>query len=165
MTTNKTSSCFADAAPSSISLLPVSASLLLSVSPIRQWARSYRGVWQPSLHHISYEHVSTATSPSSSFARSFRNALCFHYCAALVLVSLTLLTNAAFALQLSPEHTAASLGPRHGQHSASLQYLPQEAKLQRCLASTHPHRQQRPLIQLLQSQGPVHQRGCIPPPH
>lgn len=43
----------------------------------------------------------TVTSPSSPPARSFRNALCFHYCAALVLVSLTLLTNTASTLQLS----------------------------------------------------------------
>ena len=50
--------------------------------------------WQPSLHRISYEHVSTATSPSSLFARSFRKALCFHRCAALVPVPLPLLTNA-----------------------------------------------------------------------
>jgi hypothetical protein len=72
---------------------------------------------------------STVTSPSPPSTRSFRNALCFHYCAALVLVSLTLLTNAASALQLSLEYTAAPLGSRHGQHTASLQHLPQKAKL------------------------------------
>jgi len=47
------------------------------------------------------------------------------------------------------------------QHPTALQHLPKETQLQRCLSPSHPHRQQRSFVQLLQSQGQVQYRGCL----
>jgi hypothetical protein len=49
----------------------------------------------------------TATSPSSLPARSFRNALFIHRCAALVPIPLTLLTNAGLHASASPSCSAS----------------------------------------------------------
>jgi hypothetical protein len=49
----------------------------------------------------------TATSPSSLPARSFRNALFIHRCAALVPIPLTLLTHAGLHASASPSRSAS----------------------------------------------------------